>query len=197
MGWRRRGSAGIADIRQTGQAGALLQKVFRRELGEPVILPPHRFFFPTVPVEDMGQCPASLLLLIPLFRVQRNIAAQAFDQLVYLDLPVADPFGRRTVAGHRAGDFHTVGDKLGPQPFQPVPKGSGRAAVVLVVFEHRGFGLFRDRGSVVELEICLKSCQGKVCFVQGYFPFKPIERLQPLDGVALHTRTNAATYDLV
>ena len=55
--------------RQTGQTGAILQQVVRRQVSQPEKLPPDRLVLTAVPVEKVGQYPAGLLFFRPVFRI--------------------------------------------------------------------------------------------------------------------------------
>ncbi len=57
------GAADRADKVEAGESGAFIEQILGREIGQPEILPPDRLLFPAVPVEDVGQDPAGLLLL--------------------------------------------------------------------------------------------------------------------------------------
>ena len=157
MDRRLGGAAGSADKDEPGQSGALIEQVLGGEIGQPEILPPHRLFFPAVPVENVCQYPARLLLLVPLFRIGRNVSRQPFDQRVDLDQPVGDLFVRRAVAGLRAGHVRRRQRPAAPRSASSQSrKASGGTAIILVVGAHRRLGLFGDRRDVVEFEIRLE-----------------------------------------
>ena len=166
-------------------------------VGQPEILPPHRLFFPAMPINNVGQDPTGLLLLVPFSGIGRNISRQSFDQRVDLDQPVGDLLVRRAVARLRAGHVCPVSDQLRPLRFEPVAQDHRGTAIILVVGAHHGLGLFGNRRRIAELEIGLEIGERDIRIGQRRFAFEAIEGLQPLDRIAFDARAQTMAHDLI
>ena len=112
-----------------------------------------------------------------------------------LDLRVLGLFERddhRTRWRFGANLFH----QRGALRFQPLAQIAGREAVVAVI----GLDLFKESlpvGLVVGFEPVLELHDALARIAEIDFPFEAVERLQPLDGVALHRRPDALPHDAV
>src|SRR5688572_29814410 len=111
LGWKPvtvdKGSRGFVNdflIFQSTQGVLIFNQLLVAQRAQPVILPPHRLVFASMPLKQLGQQPNSLLLFGPFTFFLRHVLSQTRFELCYLRELRFKLLARSTCAAFRSRD---------------------------------------------------------------------------------------------
>src|SRR5688500_3039421 len=91
-------------ISQPTQGVLIFNQLLLAQRAQPVILPPHRLVFASMPLKQLGQQPNSLLLFGPFTFFLRHVLSQTRFELCYLRELRFKLLARSTCAAFRSRD---------------------------------------------------------------------------------------------
>ena len=138
--------------RQACEACPLLEEVLLGQGRQSEIFPPGRLLLAPMPVEHIGQDPAGVLLCRALAGIRRHIGSQARNEFGDSGLPRATDLAHLPRGRYRALDHRAVGDQVGSNALEPVPKRTSGEAVIPVVARDGILECGSDRLRVADLE---------------------------------------------
>ena len=180
------------------QSRSFLEKILVREGGKSEILPPDRFFLPSMPVQDIGEDPsvlaarASVHAPLPGHRRSSAQSVRRFGS--------ATDSARRSASAEGAmGRSMTLPlfDELRPNVLEPVPQRVCRQTVVAVVAQNNGLELFRDGRRIAGFEKRLYGSQRTAGVFERGGSSESEETFQLLDRVTLDAGANSLPNHLV
>ncbi len=148
-----------------------------------------------MPVEQVRQDVARTVLARELARRLRHIREQSRAQLGYPRIALGDLCARLIGRRHRTRHVRAAGDCFLPHALQPVAKAKRRDAVVAIVSLHHVAHLTREIGRSPEPQRLLHHRKALVGAAEVDVAGETVERLQSLDGVALHAGPHCLSHD--
>ena len=175
----------------------LVEEVLLRQLAQTEVLPPTRFVFATMPIEQVGQQPAGVLFLVAvsgcLWNTLKQLRSQRLDSLG----AGVDLFGRVAIFRLRSWNGRAARHHAGSHLFEPVPEPQRGYAVVLVVTLNLVSDFLRNRVRALQLQRLRHHEQAAIGIGQRHGSVESVEHFQVLDRVAFDSRAQALADDTI
>ena len=128
-----------------------------------------------MPVENIRQDPASLLLGASFLEVRRHLGGEARSDLGDPSLPFAHRLGGFRRPGSRPRQADAIRDQPGPDALEPVAQLERRDAVVAVVAGDDALHVTGDAGDIVELQASLDDSERAPRIRERHRPLVAVE----------------------
>src|SRR5258706_8575657 len=129
---------------QARQSDALVEQSIVIQFSQSITFPPARFVLSPVPIQELRQHPARLLLTGTLRGIEGDATRELFYQCSDALLAFVQILGGSTIANRRPGDYGSAVLQLCSLLFQPISEGGSGSAIVLVVSLHGHAQVLRE-----------------------------------------------------